>query len=213
MDNKDISQLRRDFNKGSFDIKNAHPNPFEQFAKWFEDARNSGSIEPNAMTLSTVSLDLKPSSRVLLLKSFSESGFIFYTNYDSRKGNELAANPNASLLFYWDILERQVRLEGIVRKISYEESEKYYKTRPYTSRLGAWVSKQSRVLSSRFSLMRDVAMLVAKYPVNVPLPEFWGGYILVPEYFEFWQGRESRLHDRICYHKDSTNWKIQRLYP
>jgi pyridoxamine 5'-phosphate oxidase len=165
------------------------------------------------MTLSTVSGDCKPSSRVVLLKQFDNSGFVFFTNYESQKGSDLANNPNACLLFFWDSLERQVRIEGTVEKIRPGESDDYFQTRPYTSRIGAWASVQSRQLSGRFELMKKVAVLMAKYPKNVPLPPFWGGYRLKPNSFEFWQGRESRLHDRVKYTLENTVWNVIRLYP
>ena len=208
-----IYSLRRDYNSGKFDVSNAADTPFKQFEAWFDVVMKSDFIEPTAMVLSTATLNGKPSSRVVLLKKADENGFIFYSNYDSRKGNEIKNNPAGSLLFYWDKLERQVRIEGIIEKISKEESEKYFNTRPYESRLGAWASRQSEKLVSRFSLIREVAKLMLKYPVDVPLPDFWGGYRLIPEYYEFWQGRESRLHDRIAYQKNGSDWNKFRLYP
>ncbi len=209
-----LEDIRRDYRKYKLDEDSVNQNPISQFNLWMENAVSSELIEPTAFVLSTVNKDSKPSSRVLLLKGIDDKGLIFYTNYESRKGTELAENPNAAMLFFWDILERQVRIEGQVEKLSYEESEQYFKSRPYTSRLGAWASKQSQVLKSRFTLMRKVAMLMMKYPVNVPLPEFWGGYRLIPEYFEFWQGRESRLHDRIRYYNQTDGiWQIDRLSP
>jgi len=208
-----LFDLRRDYLNGQFDDKTADDNPFKQFELWFEQATESGLIEPNAMTVATSTLSGKPSIRVVLIKKVDNNGFVFFTNYDSRKGQEIQKNPQASLLFYWDNLERQVRIEGKIEKVSLEESEEYFKSRPYESRLGAWASKQSTVLKSRFSLMRSVVKLMAKYPGDVPLPPFWGGYRLVPEYFEFWQGRKSRLHDRITYSKQHDSWIKQRLYP
>lgn len=208
-----ISNLRRDYSKGKFDITNAAPSPFEQFSIWFDEALNSQMIEPTAMVVSTVSNDKRPSSRVVLLKSYDDTGFVFFTNYESRKGQELYSNNNASILFYWDFFERQIRIEGKIEKVSKEVSEAYFKTRPYESKIGAWASKQSKNLSSRFTLIREVVKLIAKYPKDVPLPEFWGGYKLIPDYFEFWQGRPSRLHDRIAYTKIDTGWNLQRLYP
>ena len=208
-----LSQIRRDYTKSSFNERNANPDPVEQFRLWFDDVIESQMLEPNAVILSTATKEGKPSSRVLLLKKFDKSGFVFYSNYESRKGKELEENPFGSLLFYWDKLERQVRIEGSISKISFEESNEYFQTRPYTSRLGAWASKQSSPLSSRFSLIRDVARLMTKYKNNVPLPPYWGGYRLVPSVFEFWQGRESRLHDRIRYTFIDGGWKLDRLYP
>ncbi len=208
-----ISGLRRDYTKGKFDISNAEDSPFKQFEKWFADALNTDLVEPNAMVLSTATKDAKPSSRVVLIKYIDERGIVFYTNYNSRKGLEIGENPYASLLFYWDKLERQVRIEGQLVKISQKESEEYFKTRPYESKLGAWASKQSTTLDSRFTLIRRVVKYMQKFKTDVPLPPFWGGYRLIPNYFEFWQGRESRLHDRIAYKLESGNWHKIRLYP
>lgn len=211
---KILQSLRRDYSSGKFDESVAHENPFEQFRLWFLEVLSSDFVEPNAMVLATASKDGIPSSRVVLLKKFDDKGFVFYTNYQSKKGKDLAENPYASLLFYWDKLERQVRINGRVEKTSFEESEEYFKSRPYLSRIGAWASKQSSPLRSRFTLMREVALLTMKYPVDVPLPPFWGGYRLIPDYFEFWQGRPSRLHDRIAYIlQPDGKWKKQRLYP
>lgn len=192
---------------------NIKDNPFEQFEIWFNEAQIANFKEPTAMCLSTSDKSGKPSSRMVLLKKFDERGFVFYTNYESRKAVELSENPFGALLFYWDILERQIRIEGKVEKISYTESEEYFKSRPYTARLGAIASKQSRPLKSRFTLMKQVAQLMLKYPVNVPLPENWGGYRLLPDSFEFWQGRENRLHDRFYYSRKNEIWTVIRLYP
>jgi len=209
-----LSNLRRDYTKGSFSEKTAKENPFEQFKLWFEEVLAAEMLEPTAFVLSTSTKDGKTSSRVLLLKQFDEKGFVFYTNYDSRKGKEIEENPNAAILFFWDKLERQIRIEGKIEKISEVESDKYFQTRPYTSKLGTWASEQSSPLSSRFKLIRQVAQFMAKYPVNVPLPPNWGGYRLIPDVFEFWQGRESRLHDRLQYNKNENGkWVITRLYP
>ncbi len=209
----DISQIRREFNSGSFTEKNAEQSPFDQFEKWLQDAQTAGFLDPNAVTLSTVDSSGMPSARVLLLKSFDENGFVVYTNYESKKASDLEANPKASMLFFWDKLERQIRIQGRIEKITPEESDEYFQTRSYTSKIGAWASKQSRKLSSRYKLLREVAGFVAKYPVKVPLPPHWGGYRLIPEYFEFWQGRESRLHDRITYERQEDNWILSRIYP
>ncbi len=208
-----ISKIRREYNSGSFNEANAEKDPFTQFKTWFDDAMSVNLIEPTAMILSTSSKEGVPSSRVLLLKHFDSRGFVFFSNYESRKGREIEINPNAAMLFFWDRLERQIRIEGTVEKISQEESNEYFQTRPYKSRLGAWASKQSEILPKRFTLIRKVASLMLKYPVNVPLPPFWGGYRLIPNTFEFWQGRENRLHDRIRYQKSGEDWIISRLYP
>ncbi len=208
-----LFDLRRDYTSRQFNESIAKDSPFEQFKLWFDEVSQTNFLEPNAMILTTASKDAKPSSRVLLLKQFDENGFVFFTNYESRKGRELEENPNANLLFFWDILERQVRIEGTVSKISRAESEEYFKTRPYKNRLGAWASKQSKPLKTRFTLIREVAKTMSKYPFEVPLPPFWGGYRLVPTQFEFWQGRSSRLHDRIQYFLENDTWKKIRLYP
>lgn len=210
---KTIAALRRDYTSGKFDVDNAKKNPNKQFTLWFEDAKKADFLDPNAMVLNTATINGKPSSRYVLLKSYDSEGYVFFTNYNSRKGKELEENPYASLLFFWDKLERQIRIEGKVEKISPEESDEYFQTRPYESKLGAWASKQSDKLESRFTLMRQVAKLMAKYPKKVPLPDFWGGYRLVPDRFEFWQGRESRLHDRLEYKLIDGTWTISRLYP
>lgn len=208
-----IARIRREYSKDKINQKNISNDPIKQFEVWFKKAVDTEFIDPNAMILSTATPDGKPSSRVVLIKQANEKGFYFFTNYESRKGKELAENPNASLLFYWDKLDRQVRIEGRVEKISFEESEEYFKSRPYKSKIGAWASRQSEVLPSRFKLLRKAAELMVKYPKNVPLPDFWGGYCLVPETIEFWQGRENRLHDRIVYHRTDTGWDFKRLYP
>ncbi|MFH1051561.1 MAG: pyridoxamine 5'-phosphate oxidase [bacterium] len=208
-----LNALRRDYGKEKFDEDTAHSNPHEQFKIWFDDAVNADFLDANAMTLSTADKFGKPSARVVLLKNFDDKGYVFFTNYESRKGQDLKENPNASLLFFWDKLERQIRIEGSVEKITEEESFAYFKTRDYTSRLGAWASEQSRPLTSRFKLMRKVVSYMTKYPKDIPLPPYWGGYRLIPDVYEFWQGRKSRLHDRIRYFKDGDIWRKERLYP
>lgn len=208
-----LKETHRDYKKSSLDINNICHDPIEQFAKWFDDAVKAGFPDPNAMCLSTASKEGKPSSRMLLLKDFDKNGFVFYTNYTSRKALEIEENPFGALLFFWDVLERQVRIEGRIEKISAEESDKYFQTRPYTSKIGAWASKQSSELPSRFTLLREVAKLMLKYPIKVPLPPFWGGYRLIPDLFEFWQGRPNRLHDRFQFKLIENNWEIKRLYP
>lgn len=211
---KVLQSLRRDYTQGKFNESTAKDDPHEQFAEWFNEALHSNFLEPNAMVVSTVGKDNIPSSRVVLLKKFDKSGFVFYTNYESQKGIEIEVNPNVSLLFYWDKLERQVRITGKAHKISTEESNEYFATRPYLSKIGAWASRQSSPLKSRFTLMREVANITLKFPFEVPLPPFWGGFRVVANYFEFWQGRPSRLHDRIAYYLQSNGtWKKQRLYP
>jgi pyridoxamine 5'-phosphate oxidase len=192
--------------------QSVNKNPFILFEQWFDKALKSGFKLPNAMTLAT-SKKGRPSARVVLLKGFDEAGFVFYTNYKSRKGKELEKNPYAALLFYWDKLDRQVRIEGKVKKVSKQESEKYFATRPYESRLGAWASNQSSVIKDRAALDNLFANYMKKYPDSVPLPKYWGGYRLKPDLFEFWQGQKNRLHDRIMYTRKKKSWKIQRLAP
>jgi pyridoxamine 5'-phosphate oxidase len=210
-----LQNLRKEYKKSSLTERGANKNPFKQFNRWFDEAAGSKAfMMPNAMTLSTATKTGKPSARVVLLKGFDENGFVFYTNYNSRKGKELEKNPYANLLFYWDKLERQVRIEGKVKKITKAESEKYFGTRPYESRLGAWASNQSSVIKDRLILDNSYLKYREKYPQNVPLPSYWGGYRLIPVSFEFWQGRTNRLHDRLRYTtKGKSGWKIQRLAP
>ena len=210
---EDVSQIRRDYKKNKLDEHSVPSEPFSFFDKWIKEALQGNFLEPTAFVLSTVSKDNKPSSRVLLLKGYDDKGFMFYTNYTSKKGQDIESNDNVSMLFFWDQYERQIRIEGKVEKLSHEESNKYFQSRPYTSRIGAWASKQSQILKSRFTLIRAAAKYMLKYKTEVPLPEFWGGYKVKPVSIEFWQGRESRLHDRIKYIKNSDNWEIVRLYP
>ncbi len=188
-------------------------NPFKQFTKWYNVVLYSGIKEPSAMTLSTASKEGVPSSRTVLLKGYDETGFLFFTNYESRKGRELIQNPVAELLFYWMNLDRQVRIFGKVEKTRKEESEKYFITRPLQSRIGAWASKQSEIISNREYLEKRFAEFEEKFKDDIPLPSNWGGFRLIPQRFEFWQGRVSRLHDRICYIKKKNEWEIVRLSP
>jgi pyridoxamine 5'-phosphate oxidase len=188
-------------------------NPIKQFAKWYKVILKSGIKEPTAMSIATATKKGVPSVRTVLLKGYDENGFLFFTNYKSRKGKELIENPSAELLFYWRDLRRQVRISGKVEKISREESENYFNTRPLNSRIGAWASKQSAVIPDRKYLEKQFKEYQEKFKKDVPLPPVWGGFRLIPERFEFWQGRESRLHDRICYIKKNDKWKIVRLAP
>jgi pyridoxamine 5'-phosphate oxidase len=214
IDKKIIQDLRRNYKLKSLDRKEVNEDPFEQFSAWFEEALNSHLPEPNAMILATSTKEGKPSIRTLLLKGFDENGFTFYTNYESRKGKELCENNNASILFFWPELERQIRLEGITEKISKEESEKYYRTRPFKSKVGAWASAQSSVIENRFVIIKKFFKYLIKFhSTEIPLPPFWGGYILKPDNFEFWQGRANRLHDRVRYRKADNGWIIERLSP
>lgn len=210
-----ISDLRREYSFGSLRRKDLLPDPIEQFRVWFDAALAADIIEPNAMTLSTVSADGKPSARIVLLKGVDKRGFSFFTNYESRKGQELAANPHAALTFLWREMERQVRVEGTVEKVSREESESYFRIRPRNSRLGAWVSHQSQPIANRGVLEENMKELQARFPdEDVPLPPDWGGYIVKPEVIEFWQGQRSRLHDRFEYRRQTDgHWSIERLAP
>jgi len=214
--NKDqkVADIRRDYAREELVESSVEDNPIDQFVIWFEQAVSSNMLDPNAMTLSTATRNGVPSSRIVLLKRVEKQGFRFYTNYSSRKGEELEENPRAALCFYWPSLERQVRVQGIVEKLSEEESETYFQQRPRSSKIGAWASKQSSRVSSRAELEEKFEEIKRKYKnKEVPLPEFWGGYILKPNRIEFWQGRKSRMHDRICYEKDGEKWVIFRLSP
>ena len=190
-------------------------NPFQVFEEWFREASQIGLKEPNAMTLATVGADGRPSARIVLLKEFDEDGFVFYTNYESLKGRELAQNPNAALVFWWPPLERQIRVEGVTERVSKEQSEAYFKTRPLGSQLGAWASRQSEVIESREVLerrMNELERLSQTEPIQ--LPPYWGGYRLRPDRFEFWQGKPNRLHERRRYSLESKGvWKIDLLSP
>ncbi len=210
-----ISDLRREYSLGSLRRQDLLPDPIAQFRVWFDAALAADLSEPNAMTLSTVTPDGKPSARIVLLKGVDERGFSFFTNYGSRKGRELAANPNAALTFLWKEMERQVRVEGTVSKVSAEESESYFRTRPRNSRLGAWGSNQSEVIANREVLEKNMADFQARYPGDdVPLPPNWGGYIVKPLAIEFWQGQRSRLHDRLVYRRQpDDSWLVERLAP
>jgi pyridoxamine 5'-phosphate oxidase len=193
----------------------ADPNPIRQFQKWVDEVRASGVSEQDAtsMTLATATKDGRPSARIVLLKSFDDRGFVFFTNYQSQKGNELNENPRAALLFYWPGLWRQVRIEGEVEKISAAESEEYFQSRPLGSRLGAWASNQSEVVENRETLEARFAELQQRFGEDVPRPEHWGGYRVKPNSIEFWQGRDNRLHDRLRYRREEDAWVIERLAP
>lgn len=210
-----LEHLRREYSRETLDEASVDPDPFIQFRKWFGEAQHSGLLEPHAMTLATAEAGGRPAARIVLLKGLDETGLVFYTDYRSRKSRELDANPMAMLLFYWGELERQVRIGGVVERVSRELSESYFITRPIGSQLGAWASTQSAVLpGGRAELEQRLREETARHGGGpVPLPPHWGGWRVVPQDFEFWQGRESRLHDRISYRKDATGWVIERLAP
>lgn len=211
--------IRALWKKGKAVIKGLHerdldPNPFSQFERWFADAQQTGLRHPEAMSAATATSDGKPSVRMVLLKDHGERGFTFYTNFESRKGSELAANRRVALLFYWEPLERQVRIEGTAEKLTDEEAYAYFKSRPRGSRIGAWASAQSAMIENREELEKQVAKYEAQFKHgDIPLPPFWGGYRCVPDTLEFWQGRANRLHDRLCYIRENGDWKIVRLSP
>jgi pyridoxamine 5'-phosphate oxidase len=209
-----VADLRREYARARLDEKDASHDPIVEFSRWFAQAQEAQVAEPNAMTLATAASTGMPSARLVLLKGFDERGFVFFTDYRSRKGQELEENPQAALVFYWGELERQVRITGPVERTSAEESEAYYRTRPLGSRLGAWVSHQSLVIPSRAQLEQGLEEVQARFPdEDVPLPPYWGGYRVRPEVIEFWQGRESRLHDRLRYVREGGRWRIERLSP
>lgn len=212
---KKVADIRTDYTQGVLHRTDLDSLPIVQFEKWFEEAEGAGLEEVNAMGLATVK-DGRPSLRIVLLKGFDERGFVFFTNYESRKGKELMANPWAALTFFWAPMERQVRIEGKVEKVSAEESEEYFQSRDRGSRLGAWSSPQSSILSSRKVLEEKVGETSTRFENGeyIPRPDFWGGYRVVPTYMEFWQGRKSRLHDRFVYQlQGDGSWKIDRLSP
>lgn len=211
----EISQLRQEYSKHELDESMVHSHPIEQFKRWFNEALDSQVLEPNAFTFSTIGEDDFPSSRVLLLKKVNENGFVFYTNYRSAKGREIEKNPRGAMTFLWLELQRQVRIKGTIEKVSVEASRQYYQSRPFESQLGAWVSPQSEIISSRAFLDNQLDTLRKEFAGKdiLPLPEHWGGYILKPVELEFWQGRTGRLHDRIRYRTTGLDWLIERLAP
>ena len=210
---RSIADLRREYARETLDERDVARDPIEQFGRWFEEARQAEITEPNAMVLATATSTGRPAARTVLLKGFDARGFVFFTNYDSRKGAEMRSNPHASLLFVWLELERQVRIEGTVAKASAEESDDYYRSRPVDSRLGAWASPQSRVMRDRLAIEARFDEARRLHGDDPQRPPYWGGYRLTPDRLEFWQGRESRLHDRVQYRFEQGRWVIERLAP
>jgi len=214
MKQKDIQDIRKDYSKAELNETQIAANPIEQFSNWFSEALNAQVLEANAMTLSTASLTGIPTSRVVLLKGVDENGFVFYTNYNSRKGKQLAENPHAALNFFWPELERQVRIEGLVEKVSETESDAYFNSRPLASRIGAHASPQSEKIARREILQNITQEVIKSFGgLHVPRPAHWGGFRLKPNYVEFWQGRPSRLHDRIAFEWTNNRWDKYRLAP
>lgn len=208
-----IADLRKSYERAELSESASNANPLQQFDQWLLEAVSAEVPEPNAMTVATVGGDMRPSTRIVLIKGYDERGIVWYTNYDSRKGQQLAGNPFAALQFHWVELERVVRIEGRVEKVSAEESDAYFASRPLDSRIGAWASPQSQIISGRGVLVANAAKYSAQFLLNPPRPLHWGGFRLVPDRWEFWQGRKSRLHDRLSYRGDGQNWIRERLAP
>lgn len=214
IDNKEISNLRRNYSLEKLSKRTVDKSPFVQFKMWLNEALNSSIIDPNAMTLATCGKTLMPTTRIVLLKGITEEGFIFYSNYKSTKGLDLEFNSNASLNFFWRELERQVNISGTVLRLSKDISQEYFNTRPLESKIAAWSSEQSKIIKNRKEIENSFKKEKERFANNkIPIPDHWGGYVLTPRIFEFWQGRENRLHDRICYRKNDLSWEIVRLAP
>ncbi|MCG7656035.1 pyridoxamine 5'-phosphate oxidase [Wielerella bovis] len=209
----DLHGIRQEYSKRELSKKQCLDNPLAQFEVWLNEAMAAKVPEPTAMNVATADAQGRPSNRVLLLKEVNEQGFVFFSNYLSRKGQDLAVNPFVALTFFWAELERQVRVEGRVEKLAAHLSDEYFDSRPYTSRVGAWASEQSQPIANKQIIVARAAMFGAKHPLHVPRPPHWGGYLVVPERVEFWQGRPSRLHDRISYYLENNIWKKERLAP
>ena len=212
-DKLNVADLRKSYEKAELSETASSADPSELFDRWLKEAIQAELPEPTAMTLATVSKDNRPSTRPVLVKGYDERGLVWYSNYESRKGIELASNPWASLQFHWVELERVVRLEGRVEKISAQESDSYFHSRPLDHRIGAWASPQSQIITDRSVIEKAASKYLAEYPKDPPRPKYWGGYRLKPELWEFWQGRKSRLHDRLRYQKEAGGWKRERLAP
>ena len=213
MNRADLASLRRDYAGQPLTRAAVDADPFVQFGRWLDEALSAEITDANAMTIATVDADCHPSSRVVLLKGFDHAGFVFFTNYESKKGSDLATNPYISLSFFWPQLHRQVLIRGVAEKVSQDESETYFRSRPYDSRLAAWASKQSSVIESRADLEAEFEEMRQRFGDAVPLPPFWGGFRIIPSRIEFWQGRASRLHDRLVYRLVDDLWIIERLSP
>lgn len=213
MNKMDLRHIRQDYTNQSLNEEDCSKNPLEQFQQWMSAAIHAKVNEPTAMNLATIGEDNRPNSRIVLLKEITAEGLVFFSNYHSRKGRSLAQHPFGALTFFWPELERQVRIEGKIEQLNSTDSDEYFRSRPYTSRIGAWASQQSEVIPSKAELMKRATKFAAKYLLNVPRPPHWGGYLLTPDRFEFWQGRPSRLHDRIQYTLQNNQWIKQRLAP